>query len=57
LRRGVWLNNLTLSLCKRRVRDQLETILLALDDGSTVAHLFQKLVAVVVRVKNRMIFY
>jgi len=48
-------DELTLPLQRRMVSNQLRIILLASDSGSMVTHLFQELVAVVVRVKNRLL--
>ena len=46
-------DELTLLLSQKMVSDQLKTTLLTSDGESTVARLFQELIAVVVRVKNR----
>ena len=52
---GVAVDDLTLPLHKRIVSNRLRTMLLALDNGSTVERLFRVLVAVVIRVKNRLL--
>ena len=46
-------DELTLLLSQKMVSDQLKTTLLTSDGESMVARLFQELIAVVVRVKNR----
>ena len=46
----------TSSLQEKDISYQLRLVLLALDDGGTITHLFQELVAVVIRVKNQSFF-